>query len=336
LEGIFKTEKEWKNFSDREMEEYVEAVFNYYREYGFPYFEYDLDKNRKKFKDLVLSIERNGFFAGDIIKQYMVGLDLAWSYFPHVWNIRQGNCLTPMEVFNNDELFKQAIQRRIKLGDAINDNMIRKILCIFKNTKRVSNFRPTAASAIYKRLGGGVVYDPSCGFGGRLLGATATRCVTKYIGTDPSIKTFEGLKQMVRDLGDLFFSEVELYNLGSEDLKLPSNTVDIVFTSPPYFNTELYADEPTQSCIKFPEYSSWLEGYFRQTIINSYDCLKPDGWLVINIANTKQLKYLTEDTKSIILDCGFILVDTWRLTLSQVSKTTGYKYEPIFIFRKGE
>ena len=32
--------------------------------------------------------------------------------------------------------------------------------------------------------------------------------------------------------------------------------------SPPYFDLERYSDEPTQSCVRFPDRESWLSEYF--------------------------------------------------------------------------
>ena len=49
---------------------------------------------------------------------------------------------------------------------------------------------------IYEKFGGdGVVWDMSCGWGGRLLGFLSKN-TKHYIGTEPSTKTFDGLKKM--------------------------------------------------------------------------------------------------------------------------------------------
>ena len=181
------------------MDQYIQSVFNYYRNIrGFPHFEYSKEKNIQKFKKLCL-YDSKSLLVNKHIRQTMHGLDIAWSYFPHVWDIQQGDCLTPMQVFNDDNMLVDAIKRRIALGDAMSDNMMRKVLCIYKNCKRVSNFRPTASSAIYENFGGGIIYDMSAGFGGRLLGAMSTKNVKRYYGVDPSTKTYNGLN-IVEDL----------------------------------------------------------------------------------------------------------------------------------------
>ena len=73
---------------------------------------------------------------------------------------------------------------------------LRRMLSSYTNVKRVSNFRPTVAKAIYERYSpeNGTVLDPCAGFGGRLLG-----CLTlsrHYVGYEPNRNQYCGLKQM--------------------------------------------------------------------------------------------------------------------------------------------
>ena len=41
---------------------------------------------------------------------------------------------------------------------------------------------------------------------------------------------------------------------------------DFIFTSPPYFNTEIYTDDPTQSSSRYPEFNDWLENFLFKTL----------------------------------------------------------------------
>ena len=55
----------------------------------------------------------------------------------------------------------------------------------YSGTQSVSNFRPTVfTKLIYEKFGGDVVWDMSCGWGGRLLGFLSTSNTKQYIGTD--------------------------------------------------------------------------------------------------------------------------------------------------------
>ena len=144
------------------------------------------------------------------------------------------------------------------------------------NKQSVSNFRPMVAKYIYNTYGNnGIVWDMSCGWGGRLLGFLASNC-KKYIGTEPSTKTFNGLLDMKKDY-EYVNKDIELHKIGSEDFKPISESIDLCFTSPPYFNTEKYSNEPTQSYIKYPTENEWVNGYLKDTICNCYKALKMGG-----------------------------------------------------------
>lgn len=158
-----------------------------------------------------------------------------------------------------------------------------------------TNFRPMNAKAIYERFvkPGGVIWDPSVGFGGRILGALSSSNEYHYIGTDPNTESIYNAHRLgtaiekVSGRKDSF----ELYCCGSEDLRLDEKSVDFVFTSPPYFDLEQYGSDggdfnsANQSYKRFPELEAWMEGYVRGTIQNIRHCLKKRSYCAINIAD---------------------------------------------------
>lgn len=335
-EEIFVNEKHWRNMSSDELEVFIDKIFQYYRENGFPYYSTDFEIRKKEFNKL-LKYDRSKLLKNDTIKQTMHGLGLAWSYFPHAFNVSSNNKMTPYEAFMNDEILKKVIRRRLQMGTYISDSGIRKMLKIYTGVQGVSNFRPTAAAAIYDKFAkNGVVWDMSGGWGGRLLGA-AISGVDTYIATEPSKKTFEGLVELATDFSlDMDF---ELYPCGSEDFLPNKNSLDLCFTSPPYFDLEKYADEPTQSYIKFNTKDAWVEGFLRPTFKNCYYGLKSEGLMLINIADVKGKHNINLEEKTIEIanEVGFKLIKTINLTLSNINlrnKENKHKFEPIFMFVK--
>lgn len=327
---IFINKKQWMLFDDNELANFKQAIFNHYRSTGFPYYStnfYDRSKEYKKMMQYdykkVLDVDNK------IIKQSMHGLNLAWSYMPHSFEVQCNNMRTVYDLFYDDELFKKVIDKRIRFGDNISDSGIRKTMKIFSGTQCVSNFRPTAAAALYHYFcePGSTVWDISSGFGGRLLGAHLAK--VKYIGTEPSTKSYDALLEMIKD----YDIDAVIYKLGSEDYKPEPNSLDFVFTSPPYFDTEKYSAEDTQSYKKYSTKDSWVNGYLKETFKNAYSGLKNGSYMAINIANVKSFPNLEECTKEVAAEVGFILSDTWKLALSSIN-STGFKYEPIFIFKK--
>ena len=126
---------------------------------------------------------------------------------------------------------------------------------------------------------------------------------------------------------------IKLHKLGSEVYEPKRESLDLCFTSPPYFDTEKYSDEPTQSYIKYPTKEEWINGFLYKTIENCYRGLKGNKYMLINIANTPKYKFIEEETIRISKELGFKQEKTIELTLSIVMGA-GYKYEPIFVFKK--
>ena len=344
---------------------------------GFPYYPTD-DKWRGEIFNQLLSFKRDTLVdrKNKIIGQSAHGLNLAWSFMEHAWGIKCGKMRTPIEIWNDEEHLKKGINKILtgtffkqKPPHQITDSDMRSMLRRYSGTQMESNFRPTAAAAMYdifvekdsplEGTEAGTVWDPSMGYGGRLLGAIAAG--VNYIGTDPCIPTYEGLEQ-IRDKYGHSHKEYTLLRQGSETYIPKENSLDFVFTSPPYFGWEAYGDEPEQSSIKFDTSEAWKENFLKQTISNAYKGLRDGKYLALNVANTKQYKTFEEDTVSLAKSVGFKHTDTWWLSLStqqggsavstidgDVQETkqkqqymgeftrpdiTGRKFEPTFIFKK--
>lgn len=326
--------KFWEHFNDKQLNEFAIEVFNYYRdERGFPYYESTIQERYSDFRKLQ-GLDYRKYLKGDTVTQTMHGLSLAWFYHPHSWGITCNNLLTPMEIFNDDEKFLKAIHKRLKFSSRISDSGIRKILKIFTGTQSVSNFRPTAAGCIYDHYAkGGTVWDMSCGFGGRLLGAVTSNSVKRYIGTEPSTKTYEGLQQFVKDFEGTHTTEVELHQLGSEVFKPEKNSLDLCFTSPPYFDCEKYADEDTQSFKKYDSKEKWMNGFMWDTVLNCKHGLKNNGTMIINIASVKSYPTICDDVVAMVENRGFVLEKTLQYSLSAMNRG-GFKHEPMYVFKK--
>lgn len=332
-EEIFVNEKHWREMSETQLENFTQLIFNYYREHGFPYYPTDKESRDKDFQKLI-NYNRSNLFEDGVFKQTMHGLGLAWSYFPHAFNVRCGNMMTPYEAFNDDLIFKKVIRKRLQMGTYISDSGIRKMLKIFTGVQGVSNFRPTAAAAIYDAFAkNGVVWDMSGGWGGRLLGAIISS-VDTYIATEPSRETFEGLMEIVEDFGQSI--NIQINCKGSEDFVPDRKSLDICFTSPPYFDLEKYSNEDTQSYIKFNTKEIWIEGFLRPTFENCYYGLKDDGVMLINIADIRDNE-LEANMVKVAEEVGFKLVKKLKLALSNINlrdKAKKFKYEPIYLFIK--
>ena len=111
----------------------LDTAYAYVISRGFPYYEFSLDEKKKELEK-IKKYDLSKIIQGDIIRQTMHGLGLAWSYFPHAWSVKTRNMKTPMEVFDDKDLLKKAIDRRLKRGGfpmlkpdgSMTDSQIRK------------------------------------------------------------------------------------------------------------------------------------------------------------------------------------------------------------------
>jgi hypothetical protein len=342
--NIFINKKQWLYFNNEELEDYIDSVFTYYKDRGFPYFPVDTKYRDSEFIKLKKYVTKNTVISGNIIKQTMHGLGLCWSYFPHCYHVRCNGRLTPFEAFDNNEIFRKVITRRIKMGDNMSDSGLRKMLKIFTNVQGVSNFRPTAAASIYQHISHHFnndskikTWDMSGGYGGRLFGAITSGVVSEYYATEPCDLTYQGLKEICSRYKPEW--DENIIKCGSEDFEkqdvFKENHFDLCFTSPPYFDTEHYSNEDTQSYIKYPTKKDWLYNFLMKTVDNCYKSLRNEGLLMLNIASVISYKNLVDDFIEVMGNKNeWIRIDDMQLALSSISKKDKYKYEPILIFKK--
>ena len=300
----------------------------------FPYYPTDYTWRRKEFNQFLQY--QDNLWENKDIKQTMHGLALCWSYMPHSWAVQCKEMNSPLQTFESD--IEKVYKKMDQMGHGNTPSGMRKTLRIMTGSQGVSNFRPTAAHAIYNRFlpDGGTTWDMSGGYGGRLLGAIKSQI--NYIATEPATETVKGLKEIIKDWSHIsnIFRKVphfEIVQKGSEDFLPDKESLDLCFTSPPYFNTEKYSDEETQSYIKFPTKDKWTDGFLRKTIQNCHYGLKQNRYMLINIANVSSFMSLEDVTIETAVQEGFVHEDTYRLSLSKI-RGNGFKYEPIFVFRK--
>ncbi len=336
-----------RDYVTMQIQELVDEVYDMWKTKGFPYYPTEYNWRRKEFYKLT-QFDRSTLFKpkSKAVGASAHGLSLAWSYMPHHWGIKCGTMKTPMEIWNDEKHFKIGIKKILtgtfwdqKEYHKITDSDMRSLLRRYSGTQAVSNFRPTAAALLYDKFiekasplfgtQAGTTWDMSCGYGGRLLGSITAD--VNYIGTDPCTETYEGLKQIKEDWGSINRT-IELHQMGSEEFRPDRNSVDLCFTSPPYFDWEKYSEEDTQSYKKFPTVEDWIENFLRKTMENCHYGLKPGGILAMNVADTKRIKNFEDETLRLGKEINFNHIDTWQLQLS--SQTGTPKHEPIFIFKK--
>ena len=242
------------------------------------------------------------------------------------------------------------------------------------------NFPPLTARYLYEHYTNHIkqdtplnIYDPSSGWGGRILGAMSSIKRIHYIGTDPNTDNYidELGKSRYEYVADFFNNEVlesnpfweeekntfHYFQMGSEligkhpDFQQYKGKLDMVFTSPPYFDREQYSDDEEQSFKAYPKYDDWRDNFLNPTLTNAFNSLREDRYLLWNIADIKigKDKYypLEQDSIDVIESLGgtyqgklkmlmtsMVGVDQSNVKNSVKVNGTHLKYEPIFVFFK--
>lgn len=251
------------------------------------------------------------------------------------------------------------------LGNSdINDSTFRSGFRI--GTYTATQFKPNVAKALYEKHNARKVLDTSCGWGDRLAGFYATDCTKMYVGCDPNPEVYEtykdqcvqyesllGCNPVLQDKGDHFIctgtKTVIIYNLPSEDVnwKWYEKTFDFYFTSPPYFETERYANNnsSTQSWSRYPTFESWKRDFFFKVNGMVWDTLTDDAYMMINIIEPRVSRgtrlNLCDDMVDDILtypDAHYIGKIGMRMQARPHAIVNANKnsifVEPIWVFRK--
>lgn len=199
---------------------------------------------------------------------------------------------------------------------------------VYSTARGCGNFRPYLLTGIVKYFGARTILDPSAGWGDRLIGAIAAG-VDRYVGVDPNTQLHAGYAEIIAKFGA---DPAKFTTIAApfQDYE-PCETFDLVFTSPPYFDHEIYSDDATQSVVEFPLLDDWFEGFLMVLVKKSLAALNPNGHLVI-VINDGTSKY-TERLLTAMAALGGV---EYRGVISYAERAkNGYRSpQPMWIWRK--
>jgi len=140
-----------------------------------------------------------------------------------------------------------------------------------------SQFRPTAAMAVYKLFNAKSVYDPCGGWGDRMIAAMAMNI--RYFCRDVNPLVLAGYASMQHMYG----GNVD-FEYAQSELTTPDEKFDLVFTSPPYWKVEKYQGD-LSSHKQYPKFEDWLNNFLFQMLDKSWEALNVGGHLVLNVSD---------------------------------------------------
>lgn len=345
---------EYKNSNDENIKKEIQKrIFDIIRSVNeFPEKELDLNKEMQNLRTLS-NINIRSMYVDNRISINSVGQSLCYQFYPNIWDVKKSRKgIRPISM-RESFLIDKDLNRAIKMNLTY-DTDISGLRSWFRMSDigYCMNFRPATAKVVYdyNLQPKSKVLDYAAGYGGRLLGAWAAENIDEYIGIEPNTETFNNGNKFIEFLNSKYInlSKACLYKVCSEDFtvkKYPQyrEYFDMAFSSPPYFDLEIYSNEKTQSYNKFPNYSMWVKNYLRPTIHNCIDMLKPKGRFAINIYEDSSEYNKAPNIKKIIqFICYERKFKLYKEDFMILTKRAGNgsrdrnkeKTEPIWYFRK--
>lgn len=244
----------------------------------------------RKAEALTHSLEYNN--SSFYIKKYTIG-NKASDFFhqKNRWMVDGSQGPGPISTWNNKKFMKTLMGPYFTLGlEEISKKTLRTCLTLRKYT--ASQFKPSVAKAIYDYFKAETILDFSMGWGDRLCGFYASETGKWYIGIDPRKENYNIYEAQIDfyEKHNGFFEHdraAEMHTIPAEDFDFTpyENQVDLIFTSPPYFNVEKYSHDETQSWVRYKNIDLWNKEFLHKALGNMIPTLKKGGILAINISD---------------------------------------------------
>ena len=266
--------------------------------------------------------------GGVIQPRDWTGIRMCSGFFPNRFEATRKASISARDAWDDECSLRRAVRFQLRHGDPVKPHRVLRAIALICRTPSI--FKPSIAKFICERycFPGGRIWDPCAGFGGRLLGAHVAGVV--YIATDVEPRTVDGNRALAEALN----ANAEIHCARAEDFS-PS-AMDLVFTSPPYFDRERYSSNENQSWKQHGKnLETWIEGFLRPVAVKAFAALRGGKHLVLNIADIKEGNSrlpLVERTVAVALESGFLHVETLLMPLAAISRIA--PTEPILVFQK--
>ena len=329
-----------RDLSDDEFEILLPVFAKELESHGIPYETYD-DKSIKT-DWLGLCKKPVNKTQTNIAATNTAGMKIMRKHMKHFYEVANHNGNSILSLWKKENLEK-ALRFNRKYHSTPYASEIIRSLGFTNGLGKVTMYRPLMARNIVSYFQATSILDVCAGWGGRMLGAKSLGKDILYTGIEPCEKTFSSLSAICNEL-DL--QNIMLVNEKAETFlkTLPENvTFDIALTSPPYFNLEIYSDEPTQSLLASGKnYQTWLTTFLEPVIQGVLKRVTYSCWSVKNFKTDKKYELFT-DVVRIHEECGWKLLDVvFTMSNNKRPGTTTVKVGPkkteenTYVFIKNE
>jgi hypothetical protein len=205
------------------------------------------------------------------------------------------NKLSPYEFYSQNKEFILKSVKECKNLKKYYFNLREKIYEL--HPYETTPFRPDLYACIIEMVSGLTgnikmkVLDPSSGWGDRLIAFISSKYASEYYSTDPNKDLYPGYENIIKTFNNCNKKIINL-PIPFEESKFEPNYFDLVCTSPPFFDFEIYSDDSSQSVNKYPKEKIWFDNFLNVLMFKSESYLKSGGYLILHISQHKENHYL--------------------------------------------
>jgi len=219
-----------------------------------------------------------------------IGMKLCEHFFPNFYEIedKKGNSFTSLWTAKNLE---KVLRWNRKSHSTPYLSEIKRGIYFNFGLPKSTMYRPQMAKMVVANVRGTRVLDPCAGWGGRLLGSVAAGA--SYVGFEPNPATYANLQRLIQFLNIEDRATVYMdsaLNMNNYDIA----PVDVILTSPPYFDLEVYSHDENQSIVGCNTYSVWVTQFLVPLIQLSLAKLTNTGWSCWNVHNIGKMKMIND------------------------------------------
>ena len=215
-------------------------------------------------------------------RMYVIGRRFNCNFFDFVASC-MNSCSSRLgaETQNSYEIIeKPYIQQALEYHKSKGKSTLKSLYQIYSMYGSSNSIFPIeTAKLIYSHYKANCILDPFCGWGSRMIASCETNKIS-YIGIDKNIHLENPYKEMIKAIQQInpqMETKIKIMFKDAVNVDYSQLNYDMVFTSPPYYNLELYRNTER----KTPH--EWDINVYIPIFTNTYKYLQANGWYILNV-----------------------------------------------------
>jgi hypothetical protein len=161
---------------------------------------------------------------------------------------------------------------------------------IYANIRLCNNMYITVIYTILKYFKPKKYLDISAGWGDRLISAILYKRINLYVSCDPNLDLHPYYNEIIRSFKiDKTDRQFMIHPTGFMEAPIEQTNFDIVFSSPPFFDLEIYSNYKDDSYIQFNKENEWINNFLLPSITKAFNLLRTNGHLVLYISGSHSM-----------------------------------------------